>query len=854
MPDLERETERLYRILQEMGDAMGKPFRSTLEQFKTVFESTGKNLNQTLGILDGTLKNTRSLMERAASAASEMGNRIDESNTGFSVLARQLQRGTVTSKEANDELFRTTSRIKNLESELEALEIEAELAGDSATRNALIEDRRQAKLDIASLKTREVWLQSSIAFVKLKESITPSIDGFKKITVGMMAFAKTHDAMAADPLGATTALLSKAIKTTASAVGGLLGVIPFVGAGLSKIAEAAGEAAATLNDFLGAELKKTAESMSKLAANGISFAGGLSELRTVANESGLNLTTFTKIVDRSKDSIKAMGISGGEGAKMIGMATKGMASTMGVSGNSLRDEMMAMGYSYEEQGVVAADYMKQMKSSGKLQTMTTEEIAKGTRDYGRDLKVIADITGQDAKKLMEKARVEAARGAVSAKLDANQKESFKAAQATLMQLGDAGPEMQGALSQMIAGGTVTSKAIAGNEHAMDLIRKLATGVTEANTDMISVTSEANGEFVEKMKASGDSTASLAKIFNASGTAEAVGKFQDTIGALQIDPETGKISKKAAEDMAVTQDGATKGFTAASSAAMNFSVEMEKIATDMLPSYGKVLETSLTTLTAVLDKAMSALGGGETVSKPKASSVGNFDKAVQAQDKSLEGASFWQKIGFGQNDEQKAATAARGKADQERAAYLSSGEAAQQKPNQDNARIDTASNANPKYADGGIASGPKTGFPVDLHGVEAVVPLPDGKSIPMQLPAEFARMIEQVSGLQQFNAITNQLASMTKSNDDVSSKSQTLAEDLKKSGGGIVEKLSSLFSAPADKPVQSPAKFDNTSIKEITDVTNETNRILAATMEKFDRLLTVMTDSATTQKNILQATY
>jgi hypothetical protein len=37
-----------------------------------------------------------------------------------------------------------------------------------------------------------------------------------------------------------------------------------------------------------------------------------------------------------------------------------------------------------------------------------------------------------------------------------------------------------------------------------------------------------------------------------------------------------------------------------------------------------------------------------------------------------------------------------------------------------------------YRDGGIASGPKSGYKAMLHGTEAVVPLPDGKKIPVNM--------------------------------------------------------------------------------------------------------------------------
>ncbi|MGE9191021.1 hypothetical protein ACQKHP_26510, partial [Escherichia coli] len=37
-----------------------------------------------------------------------------------------------------------------------------------------------------------------------------------------------------------------------------------------------------------------------------------------------------------------------------------------------------------------------------------------------------------------------------------------------------------------------------------------------------------------------------------------------------------------------------------------------------------------------------------------------------------------------------------------------------------------------FASGGIASGPRSGFPAVLHGTEAVVPLGNGRSIPVQM--------------------------------------------------------------------------------------------------------------------------
>ena len=49
-----------------------------------------------------------------------------------------------------------------------------------------------------------------------------------------------------------------------------------------------------------------------------------------------------------------------------------------------------------------------------------------------------------------------------------------------------------------------------------------------------------------------------------------------------------------------------------------------------------------------------------------------------------------------------------------------------------------------FAYGGITSGPKSGYQAMLHGTEAVIPLPDGRSVPVEMSGMGDRMGEQVS--------------------------------------------------------------------------------------------------------------
>jgi hypothetical protein len=54
----------------------------------------------------------------------------------------------------------------------------------------------------------------------------------------------------------------------------------------------------------------------------------------------------------------------------------------------------------------------------------------------------------------------------------------------------------------------------------------------------------------------------------------------------------------------------------------------------------------------------------------------------------------------------------------------------------------------EYAEGGIADGPKSGYSATLHGTEAVVPLPDGKNIPVSLDTGLTSAVQTQTGVLQ----------------------------------------------------------------------------------------------------------
>jgi hypothetical protein len=74
-----------------------------------------------------------------------------------------------------------------------------------------------------------------------------------------------------------------------------------------------------------------------------------------------------------------------------------------------------------------------------------------------------------------------------------------------------------------------------------------------------------------------------------------------------------------------------------------------------------------------------------------------------------------------------------------------------------------------FANGGIASGPKSGYTAMLHGTEAVVPLPDGKNIPVQNTDSSMKTDAQIKLMEQQIGRLDNLISLMQSQNTTSKK-------------------------------------------------------------------------------------
>ena len=591
---------------------------------------------------------------------------------------------------------------------------------DTEKKQLEAERKREVEEEEAHKRSIDRWENCS-------KSLATTLGSLGKSAISLAAqMATQYDAMAQDPIGSAAGQLNTFIDATNTAAKGavdlgtgLLGSIPGFGSfaeGLDKAAKAALDLAAellkTANDIFAKEFKKSTEALASYTKQGASFAGGMLEMRQVANDAGLSLKTLSDAAAKSSEDIRAAGLTQGEGAKMIAKGMGDMTKKFGGATASARDELLALGYSYQDQAELMASYGAQVKATGRdMKNIAPEQLQREMKDYAVNLKVISDITGQDAKKLMDKARQESMRGALMGKLDAKQQEAYKSSYAAMMAMGpEMGPKLQQALTQVMAGGPVTDPIIAGNKDIMDMINKTAGQVSAGNADMAVNTQKNLSEAGKAMKDHGENATDQAVLFGGAvdGVVSGMAQMQNAFKAFQLDPDAAENSKKAAKsqmDLANSADSVEAGFAKVTTAAQDLAKSMEETVGKHLGEYADLLGHTMEETVAVFKKGLDAIdaliSGKKAVippSNPKATTAGNTEIGSKVKLDSDEVAAAKEALAHPEG---------LGKSDIEYYKKLIANQ----------------------HGSGGISNTPGI-FAED--GPEAAVPLPDGKTIPVTL--------------------------------------------------------------------------------------------------------------------------
>jgi hypothetical protein len=540
------------------------------------------------------------------------------------------------------------------------------------------------------------------------------------------------DQMADNPIAATRDIVNTGIDVIANFAGGLAGAIPVVGGFIKGMSEATAELAKMANNMFADQLQKSVNALQTFNKSGVSFAGGMTEMANVAHSAGLGIKDFSAVVSKSKDQLNLLGLSGGEASMRLASSMGEAAKLTGKSGQSLRSEMFKMGYTYEEQGELLTNFMANQQASGKLRSMTDREVAAGAREYATNLKVISDLTGKDAKELMNRARAESMRGALMTKLDADQRQAYM--EATSM-LSKAGPEVQAALTQFLTfDGAILDPAIAVNPVLRTMVERVGRAIQAANTNMTDVAQQAMADAHRELSTSGATFAEVTdKVLlaglggPAADTAKAINQLMAAMGGF-ADPDAAKRSKDTTEAQATAMDELSTETSKLYDTTKQFQVLLEQTINKELGTYAGLLKQVNEGTIGLITTLKNKLLGEET-------GVNRYQKAIGQTSVSRGPNRYQQAIGQKEteimlpkpgdpNYKQQSTTAVPKLADDKKQSTTAVPKLADDKKQ--------STTAVPKLADGGVVTGPASGYRAVLHGNEAVVPLPDGKTIPVKM--------------------------------------------------------------------------------------------------------------------------
>lgn len=603
--------------------------------------------------------------------------------------------------------------------------------------------------------------QSSVATRAAFDQVVSSLKSVALTAANVTAKFITQAAnIAEDPVKATAELASTAIDTVGNTTQGFAKLIPVIGDGVAAMTQVAQDLAKTANNMFAEQLQKNVKALQEYNKIGVGFAGGMTQMQTAANSAGLGILEFSKIVTTSRENLNFLGQSVGESSQLLSNGIKSTVDIMGKSGQNLRSEMFKMGYTYEEQGEVMASFMANMAASGKLRTMTDEQIARGTRDYAKNLKVISDFTGQDAKKLMDKARTESMRAGLINKLQGDQKTAFMTANSLLTQFG---PRVQDALTQFLTLGTITDPAVQASEELRQLIITVGNSIKLGGEDIENVTNKAMSAARDGIEKSGQvaaiGTASISGV--ASGiVAEMSQMFNQILSSnIVFDPERIKKMNEATERQANGQDVLAAETAKLYDETKKFAVYLETVLNKNLPVYAESLSKLNEFTLEQLKKGMDALSGKERPETKR--DLGFLEKYGKDIATTVGGAALAAVGVFGAVPTGGLSTASTVAG----AAAMTHGLGN---------IYNKAVRGKEGYASGGIASGPKSGYTANLHGTEAIIPL---EKDPKSYPNDVKAVLNKLSQTTQLNELVKILKALPKAAEPVAPGATTAVDEI-----------------------------------------------------------------------------
>lgn len=673
---------------------------------------------------------------------------------------------------------------------------EIEVTGNLATEDA-IEDL------IKAIETQSRIQKTDVDnFNKEVEEAADSLDDFNDqvskaekaqagLTKRMADFAdRTNDGIQgmqrfADSGGSLSSVVDSVGEIAIGIGRGIGGMIPFVGEGLEEL----GGAAATAVVGLTSLAVGTVESFIGLNKNifnaGLQVQGGFSTFANFAEQASLPVNEFASAMLQSSDRLRlfASGAPGG-----IGRVSAALEE---FRDQGIMENLYSLGFTTEEIVAGMADYAVAAQRAGK--NLSTAELAEGSAGYLKNLRELSRLSGETVSDTQKRLEQDRANLFVQNQLNGLNSDQRSAVQSYLASLNDADRMMADYIltgqSQTATSGVLVSQ----NQAYADTLRSTVRTIINSNGNL-------EGALAQEQ----EMLRRNAGIIDAQGrqTASQFGVVMDDVTG--YGNALGQAVLSARERVAAATGEKLSGGTTVEDGSLQAVLgKLEQTLNNVQSEIQSLFVDGITGAAPILTKFTDLVDGG-------AEAAGDFKRMLQGI---IEGDytklnEAMSKVGNPMEDLKSAISEAifdgfeKVLSQSWLGRQFLGGESSPPMTEEEMQKIITeASQSDPNnpylgagmghYADGGIASGPASGYTAELHGTEAVVPLPDGRSIPVSLTTSgMSQMLDSIidNTVDQVTNTTNEVGTnMTASLDN----SRTLGEMLQVNKNMLTQMVSNV---------------------------------------------------------------
>jgi murein DD-endopeptidase MepM/ murein hydrolase activator NlpD/predicted chitinase len=694
----------------------------------------------------------------AARRAEKQAKKSEDFANAAAANAKQLRRASLSAKQIANEQAAAAKKQKDADNAALAASISNQRRQTSSSRE-VFEAAKQASGGLGRLNDKFLDLgKGSVAAQSGLQLISAVAGGAAKALMGYSAAIQNGE-RGAKLSGRALEQFATPVLDTISTMGTLAMLLPGVGKIFGKTAGAAAKTSSKMLKLGGAaaiagaevakfgvkfvqtgldQTDKLFDSFQRLSQVGISGSQGLDDVFGMLQEIGLStgqIEQFNSVLANNSQRIKFLGATAFDGAKELAKVAGGLYKS------KLGQQLENLGVTQQEMNELSLVNLSIEARSGQLRKRTDEELKRSTYEFVKELDMAAQLTGASRKEMAEAREAalteERFRSAlVDAKNRGDQEEIKRLEKARDMAaiIKKAGDEKgaTGILQLAASGGAMTTETAQAAEmqYGVNAVLNSQGSVIEGVKQMVDTSRENQKNLAGINKLTGTIGALQTGVVEQANVIDRIGPAIDKAGS---NPEA--LLKMLQEEQKKREAATSADGTLNKTGIMVDAARMQQNAA-LIQDKAIFQLSNATTIHAAATKMFEGAVKkfGEVVGTMPTSQVSTdstriaaaqrdaYNKKLDRDSKSLAGSAA--KSLPGAESEKNTALLAREMKNRGIAEEVARAQSIADS-------IINWFSTTPKYAAGGIASGPGSGHMAMLHGTEAVIPL-SGGSIPLKI--------------------------------------------------------------------------------------------------------------------------